>query len=111
ELMTAETVFHGLGEHPIKGAAAFRPFYHQFREGFPDLRIAIEYMISEGDCVAARCVVTATHTGPGFLPSPSNRATKFTGMCIGRVRNGKIVEGWNSFDFLSLYRQLGMKLV
>jgi len=33
---------------------------------------------------------------------------EFWGMCIARVRNGQIVEGWNSFDFLALYQQLGL---
>jgi hypothetical protein len=31
-------------------------------------------------------------------------------MCIARIKDGRIVEGWNNFDFLSLYQQLGMQL-
>jgi hypothetical protein len=31
----------------------------------------------------------------------------FWGMTVGRVENGQIVEGWNSFDFLSMYQQIG----
>ena len=26
------------------------------------------------------------------------------------IKDGKIVEGWNNFDFLSMYQQLGMTL-
>ena len=29
-------------------------------------------------------------------------------MVIVRVENGRIVEGWNSFDFLGLYQQIGL---
>jgi hypothetical protein len=29
-------------------------------------------------------------------------------MGIARVQNGKIVEGWNCFDFMSLYQQVGL---
>jgi hypothetical protein len=29
-------------------------------------------------------------------------------MCIIRVANDQVVEGWNSFDFLSFYQQLGV---
>ena len=44
------------------------------------------------------------------MPGPTNKAVSITGMCIARVENGKIVEGWNNFDFLSMYQQLGMTL-
>ena len=27
---------------------------------------------------------------------------------MARVENGQIAEGWNCFDFLSLYQQLGL---
>jgi len=27
---------------------------------------------------------------------------------MARVQNGKLVEGWNSFDFLTMYQQIGM---
>jgi hypothetical protein len=27
---------------------------------------------------------------------------------MARVRGGQIQEGWNSFDFLSLYQQIGL---
>jgi predicted ester cyclase len=32
----------------------------------------------------------------------------FSGMCIARIRDGQIVEAWNSFDFLTFYQQLGV---
>jgi predicted ester cyclase len=28
-------------------------------------------------------------------------------MTITRIANGKIVEAWNNFDFMKMYRQLG----
>jgi hypothetical protein len=29
-------------------------------------------------------------------------------MCIARTRDDKLVEGWNCFDFLACYQQLGL---
>jgi predicted ester cyclase len=52
----------------------------------------------------------ATHTGPGLTTSPTNKAANITGICIARIEDGKIAEGWNNFDFLSMYQQLGMTL-
>ena len=92
----------------LHGPAAFKPFFHQFRAAFPDIRITVEDALVDGDRIAVRCAVTATHTGPGMTPAPTNKAARFTGMCIARVKDGKIVEGWNNFDFLSMYQQLGM---
>jgi hypothetical protein len=29
---------------------------------------------------------------------------------MARVKDGKMIEGWNNFDFLSLYQQIGLTL-
>lgn len=50
-----------------------------FRGAFPDIHIDVERTVTEGDVVAAYCHVTGTHTG----------------------------DGWNCFDFLTMYQQLG----
>jgi steroid delta-isomerase-like uncharacterized protein len=113
ELMAEGALIHGIATpdgKPMRGAADFKPFYQQFRAAFPDMRITVEDMLVDGDKLAARCSVTATHTGPGVMPGPTNKAVSISGICIARVENGKIVEGWNNFDFLSLYQQLGMQL-
>jgi steroid delta-isomerase-like uncharacterized protein len=113
ELMAEDSIVHGLvdrSEGEIRGPAAFKPFVRKFRTGFPDIRINVEDVVVEGDKIAARCVVTGTHTGPGIMSAPTGRPTEITGMCIVRVKDGKIAEGWNNFDFLTLYQQLGMQL-
>ena len=28
-------------------------------------------------------------------------------MTIARMKDGKIIQGWNTFDFLTMYQQLG----
>jgi predicted ester cyclase len=94
----------------MRGPTDFKPFFRQFRAAFPDIRITVEDVLVDGDRIAARCSVTAKHTGPGIMPAPTNKSVSITGMCISRVENGKIAEGWNNFDFLSLYQQLGMQL-
>jgi len=32
---------------------------------------------------------------------------EITGVAIVRIKNGQIVEAWNNFDFMTLYKQLG----
>jgi steroid delta-isomerase-like uncharacterized protein len=109
EMMSEDTVTHGL-EAEIRGPAAFKPFYRKFRAAFPDMRITVEDVLVDGDMIAARCSVTGTHTGPGLPVPAGGKPANFTGMCIARVKDGKLIEGWNNFDFLSLYRQIGLTL-
>jgi hypothetical protein len=39
----------------------------------------------------------------------TNRAFEFTGMTMARVVDGRIIEGWNTYDFMAMYQQLGIE--
>jgi predicted ester cyclase len=67
----------------------------------------VEDVIAEGDKVVARCTVRATHTGEGLGFTASLKPIEITGVSISRIENGKIVEGWNHFDFMTLFQQIG----
>jgi len=41
------------------------------------------------------------------LPATGRRA-QFTGMVFVRIKEGKLVEGWNNFDQLGMLQQLGI---
>jgi predicted ester cyclase len=60
--------------------------------------------------IAARCSVAGTHTGPGLPVAARGKPASFSGMCMARVKDGKMIEGWNNFDSLSLYQQIRMTL-
>ena len=110
-LMSSAARFHGLPSAdggPVIGPAAFKPFVQAFRTAFPDIRVRVLRTVCEGDLVAAHCLVTGTHKGPGLGVEPSGASIQFSGVAIAVVRDGQIHEGWNSFDFLSLYQQVGM---
>ncbi len=111
EMFDEEGVAHGLaGESgaELRGPTQFREFHRSFRDAFPDLRVTVEDVIAEGDKVAGRCSARATHRSASLGFAATNRAVDFGGMCIVRVRDGKIVEAWNTFDFLAMYQQLGV---
>jgi steroid delta-isomerase-like uncharacterized protein len=110
ELFDNDGIAHGLSEdpsEPIKGPGGFRPFYTAFREAFPNLVIVVEDMVAEGDKVAARCSVRGRHEGELRGKAATQSPVEFTGMTIVRIENGKIVEAWNNFDFMTMYKQLG----
>jgi len=111
EMFAADGVAHGLADghdQKLRGPDGFKPFFRKFREAFPDLQVVVEDSITEGDLVAARCTVRGNHTGNSLGVAATNKPVEFTGMTIARVRDGKIVEAWNNFDFMSLYQQIGL---
>jgi predicted ester cyclase len=57
--------------------------------------------------VAAHCHVIGQHSGSSFGAEPTGQSVDFWGISIVRVEDGKIVEGWNCFDMLSMYQQIG----
>ena len=107
ELFAANGVFHGLGEE-MRGPDAFKPFYVAYRGAFPDVNVRIDDIIAEGDVVALRWTCTATHRGGTLGFAATERRIEFTGMGFARIANGKLVEGWNNFDRLGMFEQLGI---
>jgi len=110
EMFAEDAIAHGLADASggdLRGPADFKPFFHGFRAAFPDIQVTVEETVAEGDKLAARCTVTGTHTGEGIGFAATNQPVTFTGMCLLRIKDGKIVEAWNNFDFMSMFRQLG----
>jgi steroid delta-isomerase-like uncharacterized protein len=110
KLFAADGIAHGLSGPDgaaIRGRDAFRIFFKSFRSAFPDIQIEVAQTITDGDRVAALCHVTGTHRGHDLGITATGKNVQFSGMVLARVQGGVIVEGWNSFDFLSLYRQIG----
>jgi steroid delta-isomerase-like uncharacterized protein len=110
EMFDENGVAHGLADDPsppIKGPREFKPFHTTFREAFPSMTIVIEDMIAEGDKVAARCSVRGKHEGELMGIAATQAPVEFSGMAIVRINNGKIVEAWNNFDFMTMYKQCG----
>jgi len=107
EMFAVDGVGHGLGDEDIVGPEAFKVFHRAFVSAYPDLKVVVEDTIVDGDKIAARCRVTGKHDRHGIGLSPTNRAVNFTGMVILRVKDGKIVEAWNEFNFMKMYTQLG----
>jgi steroid delta-isomerase-like uncharacterized protein len=111
EMFACEGIAHGLADqsgNELCGPEGFKPFFESFRNAFPDIRVTVEDTLVDGDRIAARCSVRGTHAGDGIGVAASNRPVAFTGICIVRVKDGKIVEAWNNFDFMTMFQQIGV---
>ena len=110
EMFAEDGVAHGLADDPgapLRGPTGFKPFFRRFREAFPEMEVVVEDTVSEGDKVAARCTIRGRHRGDTLGFKATDSPVEFEGICIVRLRGGKIVEAWNNFDFMSMFRQLG----
>ena len=109
-LMAPDGPVYGLGAPdapPMIGPAGFKPVFHTFREALGDLEISVERTLVDGEWCTAFCRVKGRHVGSALGGPPTNRPVDFTGVTIARVRNGLLIEGWNVFDFLTMYQQIG----
>ena len=109
ELMTSETVIHGLGadDQPAVGPEAFKKFLHLFRAALSGIHVVVHDVLSEGDQTVTRLTLTATHTGHGFGVAPTGVPVKLTAIVWARWRDGRIIEGWNEFDAAGMMKQIG----
>ncbi len=89
------------------GPELLKEVFRRLHQAFPDLHVAIEDMIAEGDKVVARNRVTGTHQGEYMGIAPTGKAIAYNEIFIFRVVDGRIVETWGVVDVLSQLRQLG----
>ena len=81
-----------------RGSVAFKPFYQGFRQSFPEVHIDLEPIYANEEIEVAKCDVHAT--------AADGKKVAFTGLTVAKFRNGKLIKGWNAFDFLKMTKQL-----
>ena len=81
-------------------------FFQARLTAMPDLRVAIETQVSQGDKVAASFVYSGTHKGPYFGIAPTGKHLRFTSCDIFRVEAGLIAEHWGMGDIAGVMAQL-----
>lgn len=107
ELYDPEVALHGYqGVEP--GLEGVRRFYEAFWAAFPGSRITLEDIVSEGNEVACRFTLRATHGGEFNGIPPTGREVSIPGITILRFENGRCIERWSQADFLGLLQQLGV---
>ena len=104
--LASDARMHGLGD-PMT-PAMFKAFHQTFLQAFPDIRIDVVRTVCEGDMVVVLGHVTGTHAGDHLGAPATQKRIDMWGMGMARIANDRIVEGWNSWDFMTLYQQVGM---
>jgi predicted ester cyclase len=99
------------GAPPPPGMTASEDYKLGFgglRRGFPDVTVRIDALIAEADLVAVHGTVQGTHLGAWRGIPPTGKHATWTWTVFRRVRDGKLVEGFGTWDLLGLLQQLGV---
>ena len=91
----------------VSGAEALKEVFLRLHGAYPDLHVAIEDLIAEGDKVVSRNVVTGTHEGEYMGIAPTGKSVRYDEIFIFRFVDGRIAETWGVVDVLGQLRQLG----
>ena len=105
DLMAPDYVDH---THQLQGLESLKQLVEEESKGFPDFHVTVEDIIAEGNKVWVRLKETATHTGEFRGLAPTGKKITYTAVAIWRIVDGKVVEGWEVYDLLDFYKQLGI---
>jgi len=97
-----------VGAFPATRSGSGEPihFLQLLMKAFPDLKMSVEDIFSNGPRAAARFKFTGTHTGELFGFQPTGKKVNFSGINLYRFEKGKIAEVWNLWDWLGVLRQI-----
>ncbi len=80
-----------------------------YKAAFPDLHMAVEDVIAEGDRAVARVTTTGTQTGEWMGMPASGKRIEVRLIDIMKFDDdGRICEHWGVMDMLSMLQQLGV---
>jgi predicted ester cyclase len=87
--------------------AQYKANFGALRRAFPDIQIRFDALIAEGDWVAMHCTIEGTHLGEWRGIPPTGKHATWRATAFRRVRDGKVVQGYATFDWLSVLEQIG----
>ena len=91
----------------VESLADYKQGMALFHAAFPDLHYTIEDTIAEGNRIAVRWTLRATHRGEYQGRPPSGKTVIVTGVSIFQIVNHKIQDITVNMDRLGQFQQLG----
>ena len=107
ELVAADFIEHEEFPGLAGGREGMKQFFTMMRTAFPDLRMAVDDLIAEGDKVVARTTMSGTHKGKFMGMDPSGKQFRVSAIDVIRFADGKAVEHWGLTDAAAMMEQIG----
>jgi predicted ester cyclase len=90
----------------LLGPEGFKTVHRTFCGAFPDLHMAIEDIVFEGDRAAVRWKATMTHTGDHLGFKATGKVGSMTGASFLVTDGTQILDGWNYMDLQAFIQRL-----
>jgi predicted ester cyclase len=82
-------------------------FMQDMKAAFSNLSMTFPNIVVDGDQVSIRFISTAVNTG-SFMGAPANkRNLEVHGIFIRKVKDGKVMQEWQTTDLLGVMKQIG----
>lgn len=98
ELMSEDAIGHLEGGQVVRGHGDFRAFQSAILDLLPDMKVEVLRCIADGEDTCVLWEASGNHTGSGLGFAPTQRTVQFRGTTWFRVVDGRIVEGWDSWN-------------
>ena len=93
---------------PNRGPESLKAAVTWLSAAFPDLHMAVDDVLAEGDKVVVQTTLSATHEGPFLGIAQTGRRFAQRQVHVLRIADGKVVEHWAVRDDLAMLQQLGV---
>jgi steroid delta-isomerase-like uncharacterized protein len=100
-----DAIIHSLlGDY--HGTKAMKEVVQAWLNGFPDLRVYNDTIISENDLVSIQWRAKGTHSGEFKERKPTGKPVSYNGVTVYRIKDSKIIEYWAYLDMQHLLSQI-----
>jgi len=97
-----------INDNGERGPAAFKGFAAEMKATWSDVETTLDEVVAEGDRVFVLWTFRGTQIGPFLGIPPTGKRVTYSGFNLFRVADGRLVEGWDMMDRLSLWQGLGV---
>jgi steroid delta-isomerase-like uncharacterized protein len=101
-MMAGDAVAHLAGGAQACGITQFSHFQDIFLAAFPDLSVRILRSVGDETQACPHWEASGTPQSDFAEIATTNRNVSFSGMSLVTVRDGKITEGWDCWDYGAL---------
>lgn len=108
QVYAADYVQHEPGPFNVRSREEIKAYVAAYQAAFGDLHFEVDPLIAEGDKVVWRFVATGHHTGPLQGIPATGKTAAVSGICIFRMADSRIAEGWLNIDALGMLQAIGV---